>query len=201
MTSCYGSAHMGRPLGSCFLVSVVVLERQIIWDSWMVLFNLFNPSIFLFLSQYKRASTEEPCLYQVLPDHLWFVFLPTSWASHVTQWVATCQCRRHRRCGFDPWSSLLGRSPGEGHDDPLQYCCLKNPIDRGDWWAAVRGLQSQTWLSDWAHHAFSGLLPRRHCPAVGSGGPTLIPPLLPSFSPRFLLLLCHLLYFLFYSQL
>ena len=25
----------------------------------------------------------------------------------------------------------LGRSPGEGNDNPLQYCCLDNPIDRG----------------------------------------------------------------------
>ena len=27
----------------------------------------------------------------------------------------------------------LGRSPGEGNDNPLQYCCLENPIDGGDW--------------------------------------------------------------------
>ena len=26
-----------------------------------------------------------------------------------------------------------GRSPGEGNGNPLQYCCLKNPIDRGAW--------------------------------------------------------------------
>ena len=29
----------------------------------------------------------------------------------------TCQCRRHKRCGFDPW---VGRS-GEGNGNPLQY--------------------------------------------------------------------------------
>ena len=34
----------------------------------------------------------------------------------------------------------LGRSPGEGHGDPLQYSCLKNPIDRGAWWATVHGV-------------------------------------------------------------
>ena len=28
----------------------------------------------------------------------------------------------------------LGRSPGEGNDDPLQYSCLRNPMDRGAWW-------------------------------------------------------------------
>ena len=26
-----------------------------------------------------------------------------------------------------------GRSPGEGHGNPLQYSCLKNPMSRGDW--------------------------------------------------------------------
>ena len=27
----------------------------------------------------------------------------------------------------------LGRSPGEGNDNPLQYYCLENPMDRGAW--------------------------------------------------------------------
>ena len=29
----------------------------------------------------------------------------------------------------------LGRSPEEGHGNPLQYSCLGNPMDRGYWWA------------------------------------------------------------------
>ena len=32
----------------------------------------------------------------------------------------------------------LGRSPGEGNDNPLQYSCLGNPINRGAWWATVQ---------------------------------------------------------------
>ena len=41
----------------------------------------------------------------------------------------------------------LGRSPGEGHGNPLQYSCLENPMDRGAWWAIVpRVAQSQTQL-------------------------------------------------------
>ena len=32
----------------------------------------------------------------------------------------------------------LGRSPGEGNDYPLQYSCLRNPMDRGAWWATVQ---------------------------------------------------------------
>jgi len=35
----------------------------------------------------------------------------------------------------------LGRSPGEGHGNPLQYSCLENPMDRGAWWVTVHGLQ------------------------------------------------------------
>ena len=42
----------------------------------------------------------------------------------------------------------LGRSPGEGNGNPLQYSCLENPME-GAWWAAVHGVaKSQTCLSD-----------------------------------------------------
>ena len=34
----------------------------------------------------------------------------------------------------------LGRSPGGGNGDPLQYPCLGNPVDRGAWWATVHGV-------------------------------------------------------------
>ena len=33
--------------------------------------------------------------------------------------------------------SEWGRLPGEGHGSPLQYSCLKNPMDRGAWQATV----------------------------------------------------------------
>ena len=36
--------------------------------------------------------------------------------------------------------SGLGRSPGEGHGNALQYSCLENPMDRGAWRAIVHGL-------------------------------------------------------------
>ena len=43
----------------------------------------------------------------------------------------------------------LGRSPGEGNGDPLQYSCLENSMDRGDWQAIVyRAAKGQTQLSD-----------------------------------------------------
>ena len=41
----------------------------------------------------------------------------------------------------------LGRCPGGGHGNPVQYSCLENPIDRGAWWATVHRIaQNQTQL-------------------------------------------------------
>ena len=41
----------------------------------------------------------------------------------------------------------LGRSCGGGHCHPLQYSCLKNPMERRAWWATVhRVAKSRTWL-------------------------------------------------------
>ena len=41
----------------------------------------------------------------------------------------------------------LGRSPGGGHGNPLQYSSLENPMDRQAWWAMVcRVTKSQTQL-------------------------------------------------------
>ena len=43
----------------------------------------------------------------------------------------------------------LGRSPGEGNDNPLQYSCLENYMDREVWQATVHEVaKSWTWLSE-----------------------------------------------------
>ena len=43
----------------------------------------------------------------------------------------------------------LGRSPGGGHGDPLQYSCLENSMDRGARWGIVHGVaKSRMRLSD-----------------------------------------------------
>jgi len=38
------------------------------------------------------------------------------------------------------WISVWGRSPGEGNSNPLQYSCLRNPMNRGASWATVHGV-------------------------------------------------------------
>ena len=60
-----------------------------------------------------------------------------------------------RKLTFEPAFSLSSVTfLGVGNGNPLQYSCLENSIDRGAWWATVRGVSEQysflatiTWLS------------------------------------------------------
>jgi len=45
----------------------------------------------------------------------------------------------------------LRRSPGGGKGNPLQYSCLRNPMNRGAWWAIVHGNANSTQLSEHSH--------------------------------------------------
>ena len=47
----------------------------------------------------------------------------------------------------------LGRSPGDGNGNPLQYSCLENPMDRGAWQATVHAVaKCRTQPSDFTSH-------------------------------------------------
>ena len=44
----------------------------------------------------------------------------------------------------------LGRSPGEGNGNPLQYFCLGNPMGRGAWWPTVSSWgQKESDMTEW----------------------------------------------------
>ena len=46
-----------------------------------------------------------------------------------------------------------GRSPAEGNGHPLQYSCLRNPMDRGAWQATVRGV-TESITTEATKHAY-----------------------------------------------
>ena len=77
----------------------------------------------------------------------YFIYVYTSiWASRVVLVVknTVASAGEMRDEGSVPG---LGRSPGGGHGNPLQYSCLKNPMDRGVQWATVHKVStSVTWL-------------------------------------------------------
>ena len=69
------------------------------------------------------------------------------------------------KVGYPGSIPLLGRSPGEGNGNPLQYSCLGNAMDnRGAWWATVHGVtESKTPLSDWHMHIYTYVLNYLQC--------------------------------------
>ena len=74
----------------------------------------------------------------------------------------TCQ---HEEINLDSilWTHSQALFPGEGNGNPLQYSCLENPVDRGDWWAALhRVAQNWTQLQQLSMHA---------CIEEGNGNP------------------------------
>ena len=78
-----------------------------------------------------------------LAVNLYIVFIDREWSSYVALVVENAPANAGD-AGSIPRS---GRSPGEGNGNPLRYSCLKNPMDRGAWRAAVHGVaQSQTRL-------------------------------------------------------
>ena len=56
------------------------------------------------------------------------------------------QTRKESVCNAGNPGSIpgSGRSLGKGNGNPLQYSCLGNPKDRGDWWTIVHGV-TKSW--------------------------------------------------------
>ena len=59
-------------------------------------------------------------------------------SSEVDTWIWAVSVGKESACSAGDLGSIpqLGRSPGEGNGNPLQYPCLENLMDRGAWWAA-----------------------------------------------------------------
>ena len=74
------------------------------------------------------------------------VFNYTGFAGGTSGKEPACQFRRCKRHDTDSTPGSA-RSSGEGNSNPLQYSCLKNPMDRGAWLAIVyRVAKRQIWL-------------------------------------------------------
>ena len=56
-----------------------------------------------------------------------------------------CQCRRFKRCGFDPW---VGKIPWRRACQPTSEFLLEKPKDKGDWQAAVHSVTvGHNWIN------------------------------------------------------
>ena len=95
-----------------------------------------------------------PCRGGTIPQisHPIFISpLPTS-PSPVTCLGGSVVKNLPANAGDTSWIPGLGRSPGGGNGNPLQYSSQEDPSDSGAWQAAVHGVaKSQTRLSEHAH--------------------------------------------------
>ena len=89
---------------------------------------------------------------------MWFVFvvstpiLELSWGPPgLPRWLSGKESASNT--GDESSIPGLGRSPGEGNGNPLQYFCLGNPMDTGAWQATVhRVTKSQTPMTHWLNN-------------------------------------------------
>ena len=73
--------------------------------------------------------------------------------AHCREWQSSLvgSDRKESACNVGDPGSIPGseRSPGKGNGNPLQYSCLENSTDRGDWWTTVHGVtKSRTQMSN-----------------------------------------------------
>ena len=68
----------------------------------------------------------------------------------MVQWLAgfpSSSDNKESACNVEDLGVIPGseRFPGGGHDNPLQYSCLENPMDRGVWQATVHKV-TKRWI-------------------------------------------------------
>ena len=122
-------------------------KASILWCSVFFIVQLSHPYMttgkIIALTRWTFVGKVMSLLLNML-SRLVITFLPRSkhllisWLHHCLQWF------------WSPtFSFTMGRSPGGGCGNPLQYSCLENPMDRGASWAAVCGIaKNRTRLSD-----------------------------------------------------
>ena len=109
--------------------------------SFRILLPLFFFSAFLSLLGYLKAVSIQ-FSHSVMSDSF-FIYIQnkTQYPSSIFMFLHT-YLLTESACNVGDLGSIpgLGRSPGGGHGNPLQYSCLENPMDRGAWQAAVHGV-------------------------------------------------------------
>ena len=101
---------------------------QVLWDT--------NP-IFSYKNFVLTYFQIVPLANKIIPwSHILLVFLEGKMclSSNNIKGYNSLVAQMVRNLPANPgWIPGLGRSPGEGNGNPLQYSCLENPMDRGAW--------------------------------------------------------------------
>ena len=102
--------------------TIALTRRMFVGKAMSLLFNMLSRLVITFLPRSKRLLIS-------------WQQSPSSVALVVKNPPANARDIRH--VGLIP---ELGRSPGEGNDNPLRYSCLESPMGRGAWRATVHSI-------------------------------------------------------------
>ena len=75
---------------------------------------------------------------------IWLCFTSFCFPGGISDKEPICQCRRLKRCGFDPW---VGKIHCSRLWQPTWCSCLENPRDRGAWWAMVHRGHKESYIT------------------------------------------------------
>ena len=107
-----------------------------------------SPVFILKMKEDSFLRQKQRVVYKVYWTFIWaWVFMTCLTEHELPSWLSS----KESSCNAGDVGSIpgLGRSPGGGNGNPLQYSCLGNPMDTGAWWATVHGVtKSWTQLSD-----------------------------------------------------
>ena len=124
---------LAAPLRSLKIKFCVIISIKNIWTDYHIHKNVWECLFYSTLSNIEHYSVFKILLIMI-------------WASRVALMVKSLPAKAGNitDVGSIPGP---GRFPGGGHGNPLQYSCLKNSMDRGNWWATVHEVaKHSTWL-------------------------------------------------------
>ena len=98
---------------------------------------IFKPAFSLSFTPLSRGS--------LVPLH----FLPLGWYGGTSGEESACQCRRPKKCRFDPW---VRKIPWRGSGNPLQYSCLRMLWTEESGRLQSVGSQNWMWLTQLSKH-------------------------------------------------
>ena len=133
----------------CFLLYFLSTSMAIIVLYWLLsdytyLSICLSPS-----TNERKLKVQSPFQSPQSPVYLWFYLEPLIHHMGFPGSSAVSLLLPPANAGDSGSVPGLGRSPGEGNGNPLQYSCLGNPREGGAWWATVHGVTNcQRRLSD-----------------------------------------------------
>ena len=130
---------------TCLPPSCLCSSGLIYYWSLLLSFFLSLPSSPLFLSFWHTCTQGDRTLRRGRESQRWGSYWKVLTVLSLPGFSGGSVLKNLPANAGDTWTWVrsldLGRSPGEGNDNPLQRSCLEIPMDRGAWWATAHGLQ------------------------------------------------------------